>query len=407
MNRPDAATKHDGCGAPARARAGSRTGLARVNEIVCDSCGVSNAPGTEFCTGCGSFLDWEGATSGPSHPTDHPNARPAPAPADRWRIATTRAVDDRPTATGPVARSRHLAGPRSAPREHPRAAVPLGSAEVGYRLIVPQGAPPPPGLVGPGDGGPSASGLTGRSAVGGSSTAVLQAEPIAPGTCPECGRVNPPELRFCAKCGHRFPDRTPAETESGAATAEKIPWWRRWIPRRRLGTASARRSFRRSLPDPLPGAALHHLGRRPGAGGRGAVRFRTQPRRLGVGPDRRPPRHPGAGHRPHRHRRAPGFRARRPPARVRDRQSRRHGVGHGLDRATRPVRSRRAIAWRSPPRPPPVRGGPCCSRCRPRRRSGPSMSRPACPPTTPSGRTSGSPRPSNCRFPMGSASRSR
>src|SRR6478735_4701461 len=82
--------------------------------------------------------------------------------------------------------------------------------------------------------------------------AVATAAP--PGSCPDCGTVNAPELRFCRRCGYQLftadPDRPRPTT---TAARPKRPWWQRWIPRRWLPDsellgAEARRAFRRSLP---------------------------------------------------------------------------------------------------------------------------------------------------------------
>jgi hypothetical protein len=46
-------------------------------------------------------------------------------------------------------------------------------------------------------------------------------------TCPACGTANRPDRNFCRRCGTALRDT--------AEGARRLPWWRRWRRRRRLG----------------------------------------------------------------------------------------------------------------------------------------------------------------------------
>src|SRR6185312_6139123 len=219
----------------------------------CTECGTTNRGRVEFCSSCGAFLAWEG-------PVEEPPAPPTPA-------ATPSA------AVGPSP------GPGS-PAADPPAAAPPPAAEPTYRYQTqatapvapptPQGPPvrpepeyrpaPAPLVADTGGFGYTIKGPPGR-AVAFSPPGPDPIEPAAavaveapPGTCPDCGTVNPPELRFCRKCGYQLftpdPDRPKPATTS---TRPKRPWWQRWIPRSWLPDSEllgveARRAFRRSLP---------------------------------------------------------------------------------------------------------------------------------------------------------------
>jgi hypothetical protein len=64
--------------------------------------------------------------------------------------------------------------------------------------------------------------------------------------CPACGRLNPPERRFCAKCGHRLlADAAASRARSVAPAARSGSWWSRLFDNR---DRTARREYRRSLP---------------------------------------------------------------------------------------------------------------------------------------------------------------
>lgn len=118
--------------------------------IVCVGCGEHNAAGTEFCTACGAFLKWEGATV----------AEPA-------RTA-------QPSAMQPTEQQ------TAVPKHRPRPTQPR---------------PPQPGDL----------------------------------ICGQCGSGNAPVRRFCGRCGATLVE----------AAVVAVPWWRRWIPKRRSKTLKA------------------------------------------------------------------------------------------------------------------------------------------------------------------------
>lgn len=65
--------------------------------------------------------------------------------------------------------------------------------------------------------------------------AAVQAPPtrqLHPGdlVCGDCGEGNPPERRFCSRCGHSL----------HAATTVRVPWWRRLLRRRTVRPAGDR-----------------------------------------------------------------------------------------------------------------------------------------------------------------------
>lgn len=160
-------------------------------EVVCESCGVANPAGTEFCMFCGAYLEWtdpESATDTVVDPAGRRRAAPPTAPA-----RASEAVLDDPTTT----------------EDDPVLIPSLRASAVATAGPVP--APTRPAFT---------------------------AEP--PGTtCPACGRRNDAHLHFCAKCGQllREEPAAPAETQGSA--------WRRMMEDR---DRSARRAYRRSLP---------------------------------------------------------------------------------------------------------------------------------------------------------------
>ena len=74
-----------------------------------------------------------------------------------------------------------------------------------------------------------------------------------PGSCPQCGRVNTPDRRFCGKCGYQLFTPDPRTPPPKVSPPRKRPWWQRWIPERwlpekELVSGEAKRAFRRQLP---------------------------------------------------------------------------------------------------------------------------------------------------------------
>ena len=100
-------------------------------DLICEVCGTSNPPGTEFCTNCNSYLAWDRSVltkpSGkPAQPTS-PAPTPRPQPQNEW-VGQTQ-----------PAGSAAAAYPNVAPAE--QGYVDPGSAGQGY---------PAPGLLRPG-----------------------------------------------------------------------------------------------------------------------------------------------------------------------------------------------------------------------------------------------------------------
>ena len=116
-------------------------------ELICEVCGTSNPPGTEFCTNCNSYLAWDRTAMSkpagqPSKPTQ-PVANPVQPPPQEWIAQST-----------------------------PRAARPTSAS---------------PNQKGTAAGAPT------------------QEQPAyMEKTCPKCGTVNPGTRHFCSHCGHQF-----------------------------------------------------------------------------------------------------------------------------------------------------------------------------------------------------------
>lgn len=165
-------------------------------DLICESCGETNRPGTRFCTSCNNYLDWNrGAGSppgrtGPGQPTGTvANAtvgQPPPSSAD----AQTQAWGGDPAWTE-------------------------------------DGTPTDPGAGGWGSGPVPSD---------------PYADPYAgPGgyeeRCPNCHTANPPQLRFCSRCGYGFAASMPAAPGAAAFGGNAA-----------ASDRTARRSYRRSLP---------------------------------------------------------------------------------------------------------------------------------------------------------------
>jgi hypothetical protein len=162
-------------------------------EVLCESCGVANPAGVEFCMFCGAYLDWTDRESGIDTQTS-PAVREGRTPEPTARVA------------------RVSAGAGSGDDEP----VVIPSLRTAAPVLLDQAAPvrpaPAPAFV-----------------------------PAVPGasTCPSCGRPNEAHLHFCARCGQVLREEPPAPAASQA------PGWRRMVEDR---DRSARRAYRRSLP---------------------------------------------------------------------------------------------------------------------------------------------------------------
>ena len=166
-------------------------------EVLCESCGVANPAGVEFCMFCGAYLEWTDRESG---------------------IDTTTSTAVRggraPGTTPPVARGSAGLGPAD---DEP---VVIPSLRTASPVLLDQAAPV-------------------RSAP--RSAAAPSPAPTVPeaSSCPSCGRQNETHLHFCARCGQVLREEPPAPAASQA------PGWRRMVEDR---DRSARRAYRRSLP---------------------------------------------------------------------------------------------------------------------------------------------------------------
>ena len=225
-------------------------------EVICTECGTTNNGRSEFCSSCGAFLAWDGsaddpppaaAAAPPAPPPAAASASTAPsgagvevpaAPVEPGFRYQTHATAPSPAAAPPLAMPASGPHPGGPPPENRASPAPADTGGFGYTIKAPPGR-----AVAFQPAGPDAEVPAG---------AVATAAP--PGSCPDCGTVNAPELRFCRRCGYQLftadPDRPRPTT---TAARPKRPWWQRWIPRRWLPDsellgAEARRAFRRSLP---------------------------------------------------------------------------------------------------------------------------------------------------------------
>jgi hypothetical protein len=160
-------------------------------ELICEVCGTSNPPGTEFCTNCNSYLAWDRSAQPkpagqPAKPTSSPPTNPAGSPPQKqWT-------------------------PQTPPPGSPAGGYPnAGPADQGY---------PNQGYAGPGSAGQgyNDSGYNqgayyqggyyqGGAASGSGPTAPTLEQPAYTDmSCPSCGTINPNTRRFCTHCGYAF-----------------------------------------------------------------------------------------------------------------------------------------------------------------------------------------------------------
>lgn len=176
--------------------------------MVCEECGETNKPGTEFCLFCGAYLGWQGSTTQtlPAQP-----AVPAADPAPPAAPTPTRPAQRQPVPVAPIAPAASLP---PAPSTHDRPAQ------------------PPPQRPGPVAPAPAAA----------VPSPAEPAAPVAP-RCPRCGRPVEEGRRFC-RCGQQLA-APPSQATTRARRSARLSWWDRlWDSKDR----SARRAYRRSLP---------------------------------------------------------------------------------------------------------------------------------------------------------------
>ncbi len=199
-----------------------------MSETICPDCGERNVGRVEFCAACGAFLAWDG----PAETAD------VPPPATGPVVATARPAAG--SAAPPAASS---APPRQTVSGYPPAgATPVAGPAAGTR--------PSPAQQQPMTGGTFGAPPTARPA-----PATMPAAPPPPpppdAPCPRCGVTNNPALRFCRKCGLALqgPVLHDAPAPRAPATAERVPWWRRWFG---SGTGNTRRAARAAYRHSLP-----------------------------------------------------------------------------------------------------------------------------------------------------------
>jgi hypothetical protein len=150
--------------------------------LICEACGTSNPPGTEFCTNCNSYLAWDRSVL----------AKP---PGQSSRSAT-------PNPAGSTAPTSQQAQQEWTPQPTPGAANPGGpspaAADHSY---------PTQGYVDPSQGYYDAGYDQGAYYQGGyyqGGSPTLEEQAYTDISCPSCGTINPPTRRFCSHCGYAF-----------------------------------------------------------------------------------------------------------------------------------------------------------------------------------------------------------
>jgi hypothetical protein len=150
-------------------------------EMICDACGATNQAGAEFCVQCNAYLAWDESAAGPS-----------------GAAAATSGAGSEPSAA---------AGPATATTTATAVVATAQDVTVPQPVVTTEGYPATWAAVGE--------------------------------TCPTCGLVNRPELRFCAHCGYGFASSVPEQPGTPLAYAELSG---------PAADRAARREYRRSLP---------------------------------------------------------------------------------------------------------------------------------------------------------------
>ena len=225
-------------------------------ELICESCGVGNPPGTEFCQFCGAYLAWDRSVvvrpqAGASPGRGQAGPPPVPPPAQAQRP-----VAGRPTSSAPppvVAPTAAVEAPwleaakLKSPKPHQ--AQPSPTPYVDPPTVPVQAAMPSPTSLPPTQQNPGwtpAEQPHPYGAPGAAPPAYPAGQPVPGGPCPRCGRVNDPKLRFCGKCGLvLIADQAGVAGAPARQPATQMGWWQRlWDSHDR----AARRAYRRSLP---------------------------------------------------------------------------------------------------------------------------------------------------------------
>lgn len=198
---------------------------ARPSVIICKKCGNRNEDRDQFCTSCGSFLEWSGervAEAAPPTPEPMPAPVPPPPPPppptttfidqvkQRVGMESGQAAPPRPQTGGWVPPATVTPQPQPQPEATTglpsarRPDAPAPDPEV-PRARQPEEAPPP---LPP--------------------TPRVMPAPVPDvnevGTfCSNCGAGNDVRRHFCRRCG--------APLMRGTVT-NRVPWWQRLLPRR-------------------------------------------------------------------------------------------------------------------------------------------------------------------------------
>ncbi len=206
---PQTGTRGDGSAATRKVASG---------DVICEDCGETNKPGTEFCIACGGYLGWQEQPASPSANEVTQPMQAAPAPRSAAPAAAP--AGGSAQTTSPPART--PAGPPARPAAPPRQPLPGPGIQ-----------PAPPQQQSPAAGYPAAD-----------TTVAAPVEAAATG-CPSCGRTVEPGRRFCGHCGHQLIMPGGAAVPAARQPTKRDTWWSRlWDSKDR----AARRAFRRNLP---------------------------------------------------------------------------------------------------------------------------------------------------------------
>jgi hypothetical protein len=215
-------------------------------DLVCETCGERNPPGTEFCTNCNSYLAWDRSVLGRPSATGGKPAASAPPPTSGPSGYPT------PPPSGPS----NGVGQGYAQQGYPQQGYPQqGYPQQGY----PQQGYPQQGYAEqgyadqgyaeqgygeqgyPGQGSYDQGYYDAGTAPGSAASApTMEQAAYSEYTCPNCGRVNPSTRRFCAHCGYGFFSSEAPDPYAGAG-----PWSQ---ANAAAQDRAARRQYRRSLP---------------------------------------------------------------------------------------------------------------------------------------------------------------
>jgi hypothetical protein len=153
-------------------------------DLICEVCGTSNPPGTEFCTNCNSYLAWDRSVL--AKPSGQPS-KPAPPSNQSTQPTQKEWATQPPPAGGPTG-----GYPNVGPADQAYASQ--GYVDPGY------------GGQGYYDGGYNQGGYQGGyypgGAAGGAPT--LEQPAYTDMSCPNCGTINSGTRRFCTHCGYAF-----------------------------------------------------------------------------------------------------------------------------------------------------------------------------------------------------------